>query len=180
MKKRMKGLTLVEMMVATSLGVLLIASVMGLLLLGRDVWQDTETKMITLQQVRGALTEIGMDLPRTSRRPAAQGGPPLDLRIATDGSWIRFYIPQSITDGTITWGDEIRYRFIGANHQILRENLTTGETRAVANFIDTATFGILDAVQYPNVVAMTIRSGKTSLSRRVFETELQTNYTVRN
>lgn len=179
-KRHNRGLTLVEMMVTSTLGLLLLASIMGLLTLGRLVWQDAEAKMSTIQEARKGVTEIALDLPRSSSRPPGSGGPPNVVRIATDGSWIRFYLPRSIdANGNITWGDEIRYRVGGTGNQLVRENLTSGEARVIANFITSVTFTRSGTVPEEYYTA-SIRSQKNSLTTRLFDTTLQTNIAMRN
>lgn len=170
-ERSVKGFTLIEVVVGSALGLLLIASVLASLTLGRVVWQDTEARVATLQEARKALSAVTLDLPRSS------WSSPEGIAIAVDGSMIRFQIPQSMDSGIITWGDIIRYR-VGENSQLLRENLSTGETRVAANFISDITFGTL--VDHPTVVTVAVRSQKTSLSTRPFENVLQTNLSLRN
>lgn len=170
---------MVEMMVTSTLGVLLIATIMGLLSMGRDIWQDSETKIATLQEVRKGLSAISMDLPRASwSSPESEYCP---AGVSAMESSLCFRLPQSIDGQTITWGDTIRYRQTGSGTriQLIRENLTTGETSVVANSISTASF--LPVGTPPSAyVTVTLTARKTSLSTRMFESSLQTNFSVRN
>ena len=170
---------MIEMMVTSTLGLLLIAAIMSLLTIGRMVWQDSESKIATLQEVRKGLSQLSLDLPRSSWKSPAQGGPPQAITIALDGSSVTFQIPQSIVGQTITWGDTIRYRIAGNGTQLVRENLTTGETRVVANFINSATFSQVGA---PPSAYVTVSLGaqNRSHSTRTFQSSLQTNFSVRN
>ncbi len=175
--KRIRGMTLVEMLVTSTLGLLLIGSVMGLLSLGRSVWQDTEANIATLQDARKALNQIAYDVSRSSWRDPADGGPPDPIEILNEGTEIRFQIPQNIVGNNITWGDRIVYR-VNENGQLTRLNITTGETRIIANDINSIVFGTLPS--NANVITVSITARKTSLSTRQAQNVLQTNITVRN
>lgn len=174
-----KGFSLVELMVTSTLGLLLTATLMLLLMLGRLVWQDSDAKVVTVQEARRGVTEFTSDVTRSSwTSPAGTVCNTTGILVAADGSFICFRVPQSITGSTVTWGDEIRYRRDTATNQLLRENLTTGETRVAANDVNTATFGRLGTD--PNVVTVSLRSRKNSLSTRPFESTFQTNVAIRN
>lgn len=179
MKKSCHGFTIVELLVTTTISVLLIATLMTVLMLGRDVWQDAETKIGTMSEVRRGLTEVALDLPRTSWKTVADGGPPQAITLSGDGSSITFQIPQSTEGGAVVWGDVLRYRVGGRGNQLVRENLTTAETRVIANFVERVTFGRLSN-PHENVITATLRAQKRSLSTRVFESTLTTNFYVRN
>ena len=174
-----KGFTLIEVAVVTALATLLIASVASLLMLGQRVWQDAEAGVITQQEARRALNELRLDLMRSSWATTAQGGPPQAITVAADGTSIIFQIPSSTTStGVVTWGDVIQYRVGGTGTQLLREDLTTGQTRIAANAVQNITFGRL--ASQLSVITVSINSQRTSLSTRVFTNQLQTNVAVRN
>ena len=65
-KKSVAGFTMIEIMVTSVLGLLLTASLMGLLSLGRLVWQDADAKVGGVQEVRKGLMQLSLDLPRAS------------------------------------------------------------------------------------------------------------------
>lgn len=167
---------MVEMMVTSTLGLLLIGTLIGLLSVGRMVWQDAETKIATVQEVRKGLSEIALDLPRASWSSPAADCPE---GITVDGDTLCFRIPQSISGSTITWGDTILYSRDWGTNQLIRENLTTGERRVVANFISNITFSTLPD-PHQTVVRVIIWARKRSLSTRTFQSSLRTNFAVRN
>jgi len=170
-KSRVNGFTMIEMMVTSTLGLLLIATIMSLLSLGRSVWQDTDAKLMTTQEVRKGLTTLSLDL------PASSWTSPQSITIGGGGTSITFQIPQSINGNVVTWGDTIRYRLSGT--QLLREDLTTNQTRVAANLINSATFTSVGTP--PNAyITAAIVSQNTSLSTRTFRSSLQTNFSVRN
>ena len=173
-----KGFTLVEVMVVTALATLLIVSVASLLTLGQRVWQDAEAGVITQQEARRALNELRLDLMSSSWALPAQGGPPQAITIAAGGTSITFQIPSSTDTSGVTWGDVIRYRVGGTGTQLLREDLTTGQTRIAANAVQNITFGQLAG--QPTVLTVLINSQQSSLSTRTFSNQLQTNVAVRN
>ena len=174
-----RGFTVVEMIVSSTLGLLLVATIMGLLNIGRMVWQDSESKISTLQEVRKGLSEISLDLPRASWLSPASADCPAGITIPEDGSSICFRFPQSIIGQTITWGDTLRYRIDDSGTQLIRENLTTGETKVVANFITSVTFSPVGTP--PSAyVSVVLGAQNRSLSTRSFQSSLQTNFSVRN
>jgi len=170
---------MIEMMVTSTLGLLLISALMGLLTIGRMVWQDSDSKITTVQEVRKGLSEISLDLPRASWSSPASVSCGVGITFGASGSSICFRIPQTIIGQTITWGDTIRYRIGGNGTQLVRENLTTGKTRVVANFINSATFVPLPS-PHQTVVTISIGAQNRSLSTRTLQSSLQTNFSVRN
>ena len=166
-----RGFTLLEVMVASAILLILAASLTTLLTLGQGVWQDTDNRLVIVQEARRALSEIALDLLHSSLT-----APPQDLTIGAGGSTLTLQIPQSISNGVVTWGDVIRYQLGGNGAQLVRENLTTNQTRVVANYITGVTF----ATVTPGVIGITINSQKTSLTNRAFSHVLQTNLAVRN
>lgn len=171
-----QGISLVEFLVTSTLGLLLVGTLMGLLSMGRLVWQDAEAKTITVQEARKGLTEIAADLTRSSWRTEAQGGPPDPIVVR--GRRLLFTLPASINGSAITWGDRIRYRVAGTGTQLVRENLTTQETRVVANDINRIVFA--PSAVDPEAITVTITAEENSLSTRPFQTVLQTSISVRN
>lgn len=176
-KNGRNGYTMIEMMVTSTLGLLLTSTLMGLLTLGREVWQDSDTKTTTLQEVRKGLSELSLDLPRASWSSPAGAVCGAGVTFGTGGSFICFRVPQTIVGQTITWGDTIRYRRVGT--RLIRQNLTIGETRVVANSINSATFTPVGTP--PSAyVTVAISAQKISRSTRTFQSSLQTNFSVRN
>ena len=178
-KKSIMGFTMIELMVTSALGLLLTASLMGLLSLGRLVWQDADAKTGGVQEVRKGLMQLSLDLPRASWSSPATADCGSGITFGAGGSSICFRVPQTILGQTITWGDTIRYRVAGTGTQLVRENLTTGETQIAANTISSAAFATLPS-PHNTVVTITLNAQNTSLSTRAFQSSLQTNFSVRN
>jgi len=165
-------MTLIEVLVASSITVVLMTAIFTLLHMGQEVWQDADTQLTTVQEARRGMNTISLDLMRSGWT----GG---NIQIDQNGDWINFLIPQSVTSTAVTWGDQIRYQLGGTGGtQLLRENLTTGQTDIAANFINSVSFGTLPTD--PNVITVRINAQKTSLSTRVFSNQLQVNLAVRN
>jgi len=181
-KKERNGFTLVELMVSAALTFFLIATIMSILTLGRTVWQDADTKLINVQEGRRALAAITFDLMNSSWASPAGANCGAGITITDIGSFdtVCFHTLSIDPDtGVASWaaGEEIRYE-PGDNNQLIRTNLTTGETRVLANYV--SEFHMTPLGTDPQVLTATLLLGKRSLSTRWFSNSLQTNISVRN
>jgi len=161
----MKGLTLIEILVATVISTILIFAVFQVMEVGRSSWFRADVVVELRQEIIKTFMRMESELKET--RPAQ-----ISLGSGTSGSSLTFKIPQdnngdgTILDasGNIEWSGNITYALNGAN-QITRT--ASGLTSILANNVVSLQF--TRPTSPVNILQIDITVRKTS----VLGTQLQ-------
>ena len=162
-----KGFTLLEILVATSIFVILTAVALSLMLTSNEAWFTGSTSISLRQEIIKTLLTMEKELKETR---ASQ----TNLSIGSTSSSLSFKIPKitngSILDssGNIIWSNSISYS-VNANKQIIRNDSVN--TTVLSNNVTALNFTRPTAMG--NIFQINITAQKTSPTRRVFrDTEL--------
>ena len=163
----MKGFTLLEILIATSIFLMLTAVALSLMLTSNEAWFTGSTSIGLRQEIIKTLLTMEKELKETR---ASQ----TNLSIGSTSSSLSFKIPKitngSILDssGNIIWSNGIAYS-LNANKQIIRNDSVT--TTVLGNNVTALNFTRPTAMG--NILQINITAQKTSPTRRVFhDTEL--------
>jgi Tfp pilus assembly protein PilV len=173
----MKGLTLVETLVAVSIFLILILAVFAVMDVGRSTWSTGDVSVELRQEIIKAFMTMERELKET--RPTQQSVPNDGLPYTS----ITFRVPQdndndtTILDsaGNIEWSGNIVYALNG-NNQITRT--ASGVTTILANNIVTLQF--TRPTTPGNLLQIDITARKVSALRRTLQDTGQIIIKMRN
>ena len=163
--RKQRGFTFVEMMVTIAISSMITYAIFAVLRLG-DVHSQTAQLRMTIQDsAREGLYKMVQEIRQSApSRIAIAGG--------ANNNTIQFNIPNPVNpvaaDFSVNWAGSnlIRYALGGTNNrQIIRTNLTTGQTSVMAN--DVATLTITGNNPQPTVVTVTVGVQRTLVNNRV-------------
>ena len=162
-----KGFTLLEILITTSIFLILTAVALSLMLTSNEAWFTGSTSIGLRQEIIKTLLTMEKELKETR---ASQ----TNLSIGSTSSSLSFKIPKitngSILDssGNIIWSNSISYS-VNANKQIIRNDSVN--TTVLSNNVTALNFTRPTAMG--NIFQINITAQKTSPTRRVFrDTEL--------
>ena len=172
----MKGLTLLEILVALSIFTFLILAIFGTMDLGRASWFTGSTVVEVHREIIKSFMKMEKELRNT--RPAE-----VSLTSGTSSASITFKIPQDIDGdgdildalGRIEWSGNITYA-LNSSKQITRT--ASGATSILANNI--ASLQFTRPVASVDIIQIDITAAKTSLARRQFQETGQIIIKMRN
>ena len=129
-RKFEKGMTLPEVMTSVFIFSLLILLTSVVLREGQAQVMYAEARIDLEESLRQSIDKMGLEIRETSPSFAA---------IGDNGASLTFQIPSSVDDaGAITWSGSITYQIVGS--QLVRLDTVTGETKPMANDIQTINF----------------------------------------
>ncbi len=169
----LSGFTLVELMVVSTIFVMVILTLFAGLVGGRRAWLVSEAHVDIHTQARKALNTMADALSQ-----AAPGNVTI-TNISANEDQIAFRTPVAYDDvaGTITWSDQMRYSLGGVNgQQVLLTNLNTGATETFGNYITTLDFNQPEA----DVVEIILILNRQSLKGDNLQLPLSSQITLRN
>jgi prepilin-type N-terminal cleavage/methylation domain-containing protein len=176
----MKGLTLLEILVALSIFTLLILAIFGVMDMGRASWFTGSTVVDVHREIIKSFMTIEKELRNT--RPAE-----ISLTSGTSSASITFKIPQDIEDdgvvdddvldasGGIEWSGDITYA-LNSSNQITRT--ASGVVSILANSIVSLQF--TRPVASVDIIQIDITARKTSVMKRQFQETGQIIIKMRN
>lgn len=148
----MRGIALLEMMIAVAIFSLMMVLV-GAILVGGERQADFNDTKIDLQTaVRNSLYQMSLDIRESS---------PSRTSIGAGGNRLTFQVPASISNsGTITWSAPVTYQIGGNGRQLVRSD-SAGST-VLANDVQTINFSFTDAstLTYSVTAQRTTRNGR--------------------
>ena len=163
----LKGFTLVEMLVAVSIFVILVFSVLAVLIAGQRVWDDGETQMDIQFEARRIMQRMSEELTYAN---------PDNITISDTQDAITFIVPSSYnyTTGNIEWGNQIQYFLGGANgHTLLRRE--GANTAVIGRNVSSVRFTLNG-----DRVGIQLVLSKQSPSRNNLQVELNSQVSLRN
>lgn len=147
-----KGFSMLEMLVVVAISSMIFYTMFVVLRKGDDQVQMTQVKMHLEENAREGVYRLVQDLRQSA---------PDRITINGGGSSIQFQVPASASafsnDFSIDWAnaETIQYALGGTDGvQLVRTNLTTGNTRVMAN--DFTAINFTGDAANPNVVTITV------------------------
>lgn len=154
MIKKIKGLTLIELLLVVLLFSITMAAIFSVLATGRNSWNAGESQINVQQAARNGLDSMVKELRQAG--VSTISGVPAN---ATNYSSITFQIPTAIGLAGITWSTSIQYSLGGLNNsQLLRTQ--SGSQRVLANNISALSFN--RSASNPNVINISITAQKNT------------------
>ncbi|MBM3244612.1 MAG: hypothetical protein FJZ15_02320 [Candidatus Omnitrophica bacterium] len=187
---KIKGLTLIETLVAVSIFVALILVIFTVMETGRNAWFTEDVSTELRQGIINAFSVMEREL-----RETGNNSPVINLPSGTSANSLTFHLPQKDANGDIildangnvTWSlDTITYALNGAG-QITRT--TQGSTTILANNIIYLQFrrpasrdelSMDKSTLLDNVMQITVAARKTNALRRVIDDSGQITIEMRN
>lgn len=157
-----RGFTLVELMISMVTASVIAYSIFVAMRLGTEQINTAGVKMTIQDSAREGLYRMTQEIRESA---------PNLITIGSGGSSITFNVPDPsnpVTGGfAINWpGHQIQYALGGINNaQIIRTNLTTNQTKVIAN--DVTALSFTGNVAAPTVVTVAMSVQKTLESGRV-------------
>ncbi len=159
-RKKNRGLTLIEILVASALGLMVIAMIYSLYASGNDLWEIKRYQTDLQAQGRQIMQSLMTELRKTTRTSAQVPSPNLIIPLSPNNNNITFYLPQTnngtvatnATTGAIVWqlANPVVYLYDATNQQVLRReavdpsgNRTIGNDVTNIQFIDNKIDGSL-------------------------------------
>jgi len=131
MKNKKKGFTFVEILVVVGICSIIVGSILMVIVNWQRSWNISKVQMDVQSQARRAMSEITEELSQTSQNR-------VNINVTSDV--ITFQLPNNdYAGGAFTWGDQIQYSLISGPagiSQLLRTNLTTGQTEILASYVN--------------------------------------------
>ena len=141
MKNKKKGFTFVEILVLVGVLSIIVGSILTVVVSWQRSWNISKVQMDVQSQARRAMSKITEELIQTSQSKVS-------INVARDV--ITFQLPNNdYAGGTFTWGDQIQYSLISGPtgiSQLLRTNLTTGQTEILASYINGMQFTLANGI----------------------------------
>lgn len=133
-----RGFTVLELLVTVSLFTMLML-LLGMVIRGGDAQiQQSQARLLLQESLRDSLYRMGQEIRESS---------PARVAVANAGASVSFQIPAAVSDGgVITWSNSITYTVGGINNrQLLRTDTGTGQTRVMANDVQSIVFALQGA-----------------------------------
>jgi len=173
-----RGFSMVELMVVSTIFVVIILSVIAVSIGGNRAWVTSEAQIDINTQARRIMRRLTDEL--------SQAGPGMVTitTISANEDNITFQMPVSFAAGVITWSDQIRYSLGGINgEQIVRTTINPAtlaviSTETFANYVTTLQFSYTDTEQ--DAVAITLGLGRQSLVGDTLQMQLDSQVAFRN
>ena len=157
-----RGFTLVELMVGLMASAVIAYSIFVAMRLGTEQINTAGVKMTIQDSAREGLYRMIQELRQSA---------PSRITVGSGGNSITFNVPDpssSFTGGyAVNWpGHQIQYAIGGSNNnQIIRTNLTTNETKVIAN--DVTALSFTGNSGQPTVVTVAMSVQRTLTNNRV-------------
>jgi len=125
-----RGITFIELMVAMGIFIGVAAAIFAILSGGRRAWLTSEAQIDVQSELRHALIAM------TGELGLAGPGTVFIVNVSAAEDRIIFQTPSGFAGGAVTWGSQIQFSLGGNNgHQLMRTDITTGQTESLANYI---------------------------------------------
>ena len=184
MFKKMKGFTLIEILIACAIFSILILSVFRVISVGSSSWFIGDASVALRQEVIKTFMRLERELRQT--RPSQ-----INLAFGTSATSLTFKVPQdnnadgTILDssGNIEWSTNIVYALNNTSHQITRT--ASNVTSIIANDVTGLRFSrnftsILANVSLANILQVDINVSKTTPTGRQLKDKGQIQMEMRN
>jgi len=145
---RKKGMTLIEVLLATAILATVLGGLYGTYLSGLKVWEDARERADLQAQARLAMDVMVNELRNATRTSTQNPSPNLSIPSSPNNKQIQFYLPADkdgdglITDnqGDIEWATNnmIHYQFVPGQKKLRR--LEQGVERILANDVSDVAF----------------------------------------
>jgi len=150
MKNKKKGFTFVEILVLVGVFSIIAGSILRVAVSWQRFWNISKVQMDVQFQARRVMSEITEELSQTS---------PSRVTININDV-ITFQLPNDdYVNGAFTWGDQIQCSLIlepSGISQLIRTNLTTNQTKVLANYINGIQFTLTGGI-----ISMEVNVNKT-------------------
>ncbi len=167
-----RGFTLIEVLVASSIFVVVLGMIYSSYRAGLDLWENAESTTDLESQARQAMTFMVSELRNATRTSTQNPSPNANITSGPNLKQIDFVLPEDangdgyITDsnGAIEWdtNTHIQYKFIPGQHYLRRQE--PGQQRVLAyNVSDVQFFDITsDATLALNEIKIVLTLSKTT------------------
>ncbi|MDD5730843.1 MAG: prepilin-type N-terminal cleavage/methylation domain-containing protein [Candidatus Omnitrophica bacterium] len=176
--RTMKGLTLVEVLVATAIGVVIMGIMITTYLSSTDLYESQNTLIDLQSRARNAIIFMTTELKNATRTSAANPSPNLSIPSTPNNKDIQFYVPEDkngdglITDsnGLIEWDtdNKIQYQYVPGLEELRR--LEKGNQYKIAQNVSDIRFidASVDSSLAINEVRIILTLSAISPRRRLF------------
>ena len=173
--KKNQGYTLIEVLLASFIGGMIIAAIYSIYASGSDIWEIKRYQADLQAQGRQIMANMVTELRKTTRTSTQVPNPNLIIPVAPNNNNITFYLPQTnngtvvtnVTNGAIVWDttDPVLYVFNASQKQVLRrESVDPAGNRTLANDVTDIRFidNSIDGAMYLNELKIVLSMLKTT------------------
>lgn len=161
------GWTLLELIMAGSVLLIVVAAAFNFLNVQTDLWEYSTTQTDTRSDLERALDAMAREL-RNARRVTPGSSPSITIPNAPGNTTMTLYIPDAVdtATGAVTWSDAIQYVYDSPSQQLRR--VQDGDTRILASNVTAATFTdkAIDNTLYANEVKVAVTLQRTTPHQR--------------
>lgn len=184
------GLTLVEVLIASSISLTAIGIMLAIYMAGNDFWEIKRDQSDLQGQARLALARMSSELKEATRTSAQNPSPNLNIPSTPNNKDINFYLPADndgnglLTDanGNIEWdtNNQMKYQYIPGQKELRRlekgDSITLARDVSDIQFIDAS----IDTQLYINELRIILTLSRITENKRNITATLTSTIKLRN
>lgn len=190
-QKNNSGFTLVEVLVATTILIMVVGIMYGIYSAGQDIWEAARYQADLQAQARRAMDFMVSELRNTTRTSTQNPSPNISIPSKPNNKELFFYLPEYDeinarpvlnANGNMKWAtnNQIKYQYIPGQRELRR--LEKGQHRILARDVSNVEFidRSIDSSLFINEVNIILTLNKTTPRQKNISVTLTSTVRLRN